>query len=79
MTRPVQPFAKPWRLIQQSDCFEIQDSAGIQLCCIVFEDDPARRTFTKRLSKDDARRMARQVLRLPELIRIARGLDPAEA
>ena len=32
-----------------------------------------------RLSKDDARRIAQQILRLPELVRIARGIDPSEA
>jgi hypothetical protein len=32
----------------------------------------------RRPSKDDARRMAQQILRLPELVRIARGSDPGE-
>jgi hypothetical protein len=35
----------------------------------------------RRLSTDDARRarrMAQQTLRLPELVRIARGIDPGE-
>jgi hypothetical protein len=33
----------------------------------------------RRLSKADARTMAQQILRLPELVRIARGIDPGEA
>jgi len=45
----------------------------------LFEDEPTRRNFSKRLSKDDARRMAQQILRLPELVRIAKGIDPSEA
>jgi hypothetical protein len=32
-----------------------------------------------RASKDDARRMAQQILRLPELVRIAKGIDPSDA
>ena len=33
----------------------------------------------RRLSTEDARRMAQQILRLPEFVRIARGIDPNEA
>ena len=44
-----------------------------------FEDEPMRRNFPKHLSKDDARRMAKQILRLPELVRIAKGINPSEA
>jgi hypothetical protein len=32
----------------------------------------------RRLSTEDARRMAQQIQRLSELIRIARGIDPGE-
>ena len=53
--------------------------AGRILAYVYFEDEPARRNFSKRLSKDDARRMAQQILRLPELVRIAKGIDPSEA
>jgi hypothetical protein len=34
--------------------------------------------FARRLSKDDAPRMAQQILRLPEFVTIARGIDPSE-
>ena len=55
------------------------DAAGRILAYVYFEDEPTRRNFSKRLSKDDARRMAQQILRLPELVRIAKGIDPSEA
>ena len=53
---------------------QIRDAAGRILACVYFEDEPARRNFSKRLSKDDARRMAQQILRLPELVRIGKGI-----
>ena len=75
----VKPFSKPWKLLEDDESFEVQDSAGRSLAFVYFSDDPNRRNFMRRLSKDDARRMAQQILRLPELVRIARGIDPGEA
>jgi len=68
----VQPFAKPWKLTERGECFMVEDSAGVTLACIYFEDEPTRRRFSKRLSKYDARRMAEQILRLPELVALER-------
>jgi hypothetical protein len=74
----VKPFSKPWQLIEHAESFEVQDSADRTLAFVYFSDDPNRRNFMRRLSKDDARRMAQQILRLPDLVRIARGIDPEE-
>jgi hypothetical protein len=76
---PVRPFSKPWQLIEHAESFEVQDSAQRTLAYVYFADDPNRANFMRRLSKDDARRMAEQILRLPELVRIARGIDPDHA
>jgi hypothetical protein len=73
------PFAKPWKLEEQDESFQIRDAAGRILAYVYFEDEPTCRNFSKCLSKDDSRRMAQQILRLPELIRIAEGIDPSEA
>lgn len=73
------PFVKPWRIVEHDESFEVQDAAERTLSFVYFSDDPNRRNFMRRLSKDDARRMAEQILRLPALVRIARGIDPGEA
>lgn len=73
------PFSKRWRIEESGESFQIVDSVGRHLAYVYFEDERTRRYFTKRLSKDDARRMAQQILRLPELVRIARGIEPGEA
>jgi hypothetical protein len=72
------PFAKPWRIVEHAESFEVQDSAERMLAMVYFSDDQTRRNFMRRLSKDDARRMAEQILRLPQLVRIAKGLDPTD-
>lgn len=79
MPPDVRPFSKPWNLVEHDESFEVQDSAARTLAFVYFSDDPNRRNFMRRLSKADARRMAQQILRLPQLVRIARGIDPTEA
>jgi hypothetical protein len=74
-----QPFGKPWKLVEHDESFEVKDAAGRHLAFVYFEDEPTRRRMTRRLSKDDARRMAQQIIRLPQLVRIAKGIDPGEA
>ena len=54
------------------------DAAGRTLAYVSFEDEPTRRNFSKRLSKDDARRMAQQILRCPSSSELQRGLIPAK-
>lgn len=76
---PVPAFAKPWKLEERGESFVVEDAAGVTLAYIYFEDEPTRRSFAKRLSKNDARKMAQQILRLPQLVRIARGIDPDQA
>jgi hypothetical protein len=74
----VKPFSKPSKLVERDEPFEVQDSASRTLAFVYFSDDPDRWNFIRRLSTEDTRRMARQILRLPELVRIARGIDPGE-
>lgn len=75
----VKPFAKPWKIVDHEESFEVQDAAGVALCFIYYEDEPIRRGMMKRLSKYDARRMAEQILQLPRYVRIAKGINPDDA
>jgi hypothetical protein len=79
MADPDRSFIKPWKLIEHPESFQVQDAAGVTLAFVYYENEPTRRRMTNRLSKDNARRMAQQIMRLPELVRIARGIDPDHA
>jgi hypothetical protein len=72
-------FVRPWQAIEHDAHFEVTDATGLHLATVYFEDEPSRQPMLKRLSKDEARRLAHKIARLPALLRIEKGIDPGEA
>jgi hypothetical protein len=76
---PRRRFMRPWKVIEHEESYEVQDAVGLPLASVHFENETIRQSSTRRLSKDEARRVAAQIARLPTLLRIEKGIDQGEA
>jgi hypothetical protein len=62
-------FPPPWTVEETQPCFIVRDRNGQALAFVYCEDEPGRRITGKLLTRDEARRIAVNIARLPDLLR----------
>ena len=60
-------FPLPWSVEETDACFIVRDGNGQALAYVYFEEEPGRRAAAKLLTRDEARRIAANIAKLPEL------------
>jgi hypothetical protein len=62
------PLPTPWSADETDACFIVRDHNGQALVYIYFEEEAGRRSAANLLTRDEARRIAANIAKLPNLL-----------
>ena len=72
-------FQPPWDIEEHNrSCFIVRDNNGQALSYVYYETEPGRRTAANLLTRDEPRRIAANIVRLPKIAHSAAVLVVVE-
>jgi hypothetical protein len=67
---PTRHLTLPWTFEDHNGaCFIVKDANGVAIAYLYYEEEPGRRTAANLMTKEEARRIAAVIAKLPELLR----------
>jgi len=68
-------MARQWRVTEHDAHFAITDETGLHLAVVYFDDQPWQQPMMKRMSKDGALRLAREIAKLSMLLQMEKEIN----
>jgi hypothetical protein len=65
---PDRHFPPPWSVEDNGACFVVRDGNGQPLAYVYYDEEPGRRNAAGLLTRDEARRIAANIAKLPDLL-----------